>query len=217
MFSSYEDREEGGRAIVEALRDRDLSQAIVVALGRGGLVTGSIVAEALGVPMIPLVVKRVRAPWDPDFALGAIAEDGTMVMDPRPEPQVDPQWQVDEQARARSEVARIRGEYGGTWPDLPLAGRTVLLIDDGLTTGHTLEAARIAVRNQSPAELIACVPIAARRSWLRIRDGFEEFISLQTGEALLHARHYYRHFPEIDEATGRAIINRCLRRPAPVV
>lgn len=165
MFT-YQDRADAGRALaglLEALRGRD--DAIVLALPRGGVAVAAEIARHLALPLDVLGVRKIGVPSQPEIAAGAIATGGQLVWN---ESVLDGLGCADDPERAlaeplwreRAELARREAVYREGRPPLDLAGRVVILVDDGLATGSTMLAAARAVRAANPRAIIAAVPVA---------------------------------------------------------
>ena len=167
----FQDRVDAGRRLADALGGRDLRGAVVLALPRGGVPVGAQIAEAIGAPLEVFVARKIGAPGRPEYGIGAIAEGGAPLFDP---------WAVRAlglseerlaelaEAEARELARRVR-RYRGGRPLPPLDGRHVVLVDDGLATGVTAEAALRSLRDQGVTQLTLAVPVCAPDSSERLR------------------------------------------------
>jgi putative phosphoribosyl transferase len=162
---SFADRAEAGRRVAEALPPLE-GDVLVLGLARGGVPVAAEVAEALGAPLDVLVVRKVGHPAQKEYALGAVTEEGVVLPPGVPRELVDPQLELArEQARvlrAGRELVRSRPFF---WcpppPPAPVAGRTVVVVDDGLATGRSMAAALEAVERQGAERVIMAVPVAS--------------------------------------------------------
>jgi putative phosphoribosyl transferase len=195
----YEDRREAGRVLAERLEAyRAQPGAIVLALPRGGVAVGFEVAHALQLPLDVFVVRKLGHPGHEEFAVGAIATGGVRVMNPEVE--------VDERAlapivdREQAELARRERLYRGDQPPVQLAGRTVIVVDDGLATGSTIRAAVQAIRRQLPARLVAAVPVGAARTCEALRREVDELVCPAMPEPFRAVGLWYRDFPQASDA-----------------
>ncbi|MEX2485991.1 MAG: phosphoribosyltransferase family protein, partial [Nitriliruptoraceae bacterium] len=160
----FADRSEAGRQLGTHLAGYRTSDTVVVGLARGGVAVAAPVADALGAPLDALVVRKIAHPNQPELAIGAIAEGGAAV---RAE-DLPARFGVDADAfaaakhRAQTElddrVTRVRLAH----PPVAVAGRTVVLVDDGIATGATAQAAVAAMRRRAAARVVLAVPVAAR-------------------------------------------------------
>jgi len=180
-FETYADRAEAGRRLGEHLAaDASLADPVVLALPRGGVPVAAEVARALGAPLEVFVARKLGAPSQPELGIGAIAEGGDRVVDAHLVRMlgVDParldQLEADERHELARRVERYRG--GRTLPDL--SGRDVLLVDDGLATGVTAEAALGALRRLGPRRLVLAAPVGAADTVARLRAIADEVVCL---------------------------------------
>ncbi len=160
----FADRAEAGRALAEALENyRDRADVIVLALPRGGVPVAYFIAEHLRVPLDVFLVRKLGFPGHEEFAIGAIASGGVRVLNPAALQMGNvSQDDIDEiAAREELELARREEEYRGDRPHPRLAGKVIILVDDGLATGSTMRAAVSALRQQNPAKIIVAVPVAS--------------------------------------------------------
>src|SRR5262245_40390890 len=152
MFAS---REEAGRRLAKLLHDEDMQVDLVVGLPRGGVIVAAEVARELQCPLDVLIVRKIGHPWQREFAVGALAEPDVVILDEYSLGQ-NPAVRSDLEEVIIEETARLR-EYRAKFHEsrLPeLAGKSVLLVDDGLATGATTEAAVLAARKRNAAKII---------------------------------------------------------------
>ena len=166
----YADRQDAGRALAQAVVERIPSggaDVVVLGLPRGGVPVAAEVARALGAPLDVVVARKLGVPGSPEVAMGAIASAGgelAVVANDELRALVDGREGADAWAevlaRETAELHRRATAYRGAREPLDLAGRTVLLVDDGIATGATMRAAALAVRQLDPAVVLAAVPVA---------------------------------------------------------
>src|SRR6266581_4878792 len=146
----YRDRADGGRRLAEELAPLAAQGPVVVALPRGGVPVGVEVARALAAPLEILAVRKIGAPGNPELAVGAVAEDGSGVLDQRSADMLGmTQAMLDATLEEESRELRRRvARYSHDQPQIPLSGRTAIVIDDGMATGMTDLAAVRAVRKR---------------------------------------------------------------------
>jgi putative phosphoribosyl transferase len=160
----YRDRRHAGQALAAALQTRRGRDPIVLALPRGGVPVGFEVARALSCPLDIVSVRKLGAPHQPELAVGAVVDTDPPQTVGNPEVMttlgLDQAW-LDQAARAQEkELLRRRRLYVGDRPRPGLAGRQVILVDDGIATGASIRAALAALRQTQPAELVLAVPVA---------------------------------------------------------
>lgn len=207
----FRDRREAGAALAALLSGGTAERPLVLALPRGGVPVGYEVARALGAPLDVLLVRKIGAPGNPELGIGAVAEGGVRVLDPAMVRALLVSAEELETAilRANAELAERRERYrkGGTPPDV--AGRTVIVVDDGLATGGTATAAVRALRERGAARIVVAVPVAAPESAARLRALADEVVCVQEPEQLGGVGAWYRDFSqttdrEVTELLARA-------------
>src|SRR6478609_1194102 len=160
MVERYADRRTAGRVLATALaRYAHRNDVVVLGLPRGGVPVAFEVARALDAPLDVFVVRKLGLPQQPEYAKGAVASGGALVLDDEVvrSLRVSPTAITDVIAKERSELARRDREYRGDKPFPAVRGRIVILVDDGLATGSSLRAAVRALRGREPARLVVAV------------------------------------------------------------
>ncbi len=206
------DRADAGRFLARELAGlegrRDL---IVLALPRGGVPVGYEIARALKVPLDVFVVRKLGVPGQEELAMGAIASGGVRVLNKEVVAALGPRaGEVIEQAsaREREELIRREQQYRGERPFPELAGKTVVLVDDGLATGATMRAAARAVRERRPAELIIAVPVAAVSTCHEMRSEADKVVCAVTPALFFGVGQFYKDFRQITDEEVRALLAR---------
>lgn len=194
------DRREAGRLLAQDLAFlRKAPDLLVLALPRGGVPVAYEIALALHAPLDVLVVRKIGMPGHPEFAIGAIASGGLQVMDRLPQ---DPQQAQAVQAVIRDERAELERReraYRGGHPPPAIQGHTVILVDDGLATGATMEAAARAVRQRHPRELVVAAPVASAPAAQRLASWVERQVYLAVPEPFDAVSLWYRSFPQTED------------------
>lgn len=204
MRLPFADRTAAGRALAQRLAARGLPGPVVVlALPRGGVPVAAEIARTLGAPLDLMLVRKIGAPGQPELAVAAVA-DGTP-----PRVVVDEETSrltgadrayVDAQARVQlDEIARRRRVYLRGRPPVPLAGTTVIVVDDGIATGTTARAALAAVRRAGPARIVLAVPVAAPESLDALRADCDEIVCLADPSPLIAIGLHYVDFHQVDD------------------
>jgi predicted phosphoribosyltransferase len=173
----YSDRHDAGRTLAKHLsRYKDQPNVMVLALPRGGVAVAYEVAQALHVPLDVCVVRKLGLPGHEEYAMGAIASGDVRVMNPLPGITIAPEAVAAVLVKEQNELRRREQLYRAQRPPVEIAGRTVILVDDGLATGATMRAAAVSVRQQHPARLVVAVPVGARESCRSLRDVVDEIV-----------------------------------------
>jgi len=198
----FRDRTDAGRRLAARLSSyARRAGMLVLALPRGGVPVGFEVACALPAELDVFLVRKLGVPGHEELAMGAIASGGVRVLNSRVvEELAIPGAVVDDvSARALAELARRERLYRGAVPPAVVAGRTAIMVDDGLATGATMRVAATAVRALSPARLIAAAPVAARGACEELRPLVDEVICLATPDTFTAVGMWYADFPETDD------------------
>jgi putative phosphoribosyl transferase len=205
----FADRRQAGAMLGEALaRYRDDPDVVVLALPRGGVPVGYEVARALHAPLDVFIVRKLGMPGHEEFAIGAIATGGVMVLNPDLAGVELPRHVVDSvAARERGELERREHLFRGERAALPLAGRIVILVDDGLATGSTMLAAVTAVKQQQPKKVIVAVPVAAAPTCQALRAVVDEVVCGYTPEPFHAVGLWYDDFTQTTDAEVRALLD----------
>ena len=204
MSTRFADRSVAGRLLGQRLRALPLkSPLIVLALPRGGVPVGAAVAQALQAPLDLLLVRKIGAPWQPELALAAVVEgDPTDIV-------IDEDVQrglgahaayIEAQAQQQlREIARQRQAYLSGRPAVPVAGHTVIVVDDGIATGTTMRAALKALRRRRPAALVLAVPVAPRDTLDQLRGEVDQVVCLDTPYPFHAVGEHYQRFDQVED------------------
>lgn len=215
MERRFADRAEAGRALAQALEARrGAADTIVLGLPRGGLPVAYEVAVALDLPLDVLVVRKLGLPWQPELAMGAIASGGALVVNDEVVRHLDGRHDAFEDVRRReqAELARRERDYRGDRPPLAMRGRTGILVDDGLATGATMEAAVRALRALGTLAVVVAVPVAAREARTRIAAVADEVVCLATPMLFSSVGQWYRDFGQTSDEEVRELLARAHAR-----
>ncbi|HEX6441850.1 MAG TPA: phosphoribosyltransferase [Stellaceae bacterium] len=199
----FEDRRDSGRRLGTALaRYRD-TRPLVLALPRGGVPVGFEVAKALAAPLDVLLVRKIGAPGHEELGLGAVVDgqDPQLVLNPDVVRVVHPPpgYIEAEKDRQLAEIERRRRQYVGERPPPPVAGRTVIIVDDGIATGGTVRAALRGVSQHRPARLVLAVPVAPAESLEELAAECDDIVCLATPEPFFAVGPHYRDFTQTQD------------------
>lgn len=211
----FQDRTDAGRQLVWRLQGRELRDPLVLAVPRGGVVVGAVLAEGLGADLDVVLSRKLRAPQMPELALGAVGEDGQVYLDPHTEElsEVLREYLAEEREYQLAEIARRKALFRPVRPAAPVAGRSVIVTDDGIATGSTMIAALRVARGQRPHELIVAVPVAVPGRLEEVRAGCDEVVCLLCPEEFWAIGQFYQDFTQVEDEE----VVRILRRFAPPV
>jgi putative phosphoribosyl transferase len=161
MHDHFVDRREAGQELAAKLKQYG-ENAVVLALPRGGVETAVEVALDLGVPLDLVIARKIGHPGNPEYAVAAVTEKGPAIWNEAEFDNLDAVWRRQAENEQRDEAKRRRLEYLADRQPVPLNGKTAILVDDGIATGLTMQAAIAEVRRQKPAKIIVAVPVAPR-------------------------------------------------------
>jgi len=209
----YEDRLDAGRRIAEILVKRRYHNHTLIVFGipRGGLVVADEVSKAMSASMDVIIVRKLRAPYQPELGIGALVDgDDICIINEELVRAVGvPQDYLDREiACQRDEVERRLRLYRGNRPALDVTGKTLLVIDDGIATGYTFRAALEGLRRRNPARLVAAAPVAARSSVDMLSAFADEMIFPSMPENFISVGTWYRNFDQVSDEDAVAILHR---------
>ena len=210
----FADRAEAGRLLGSKLVAYAGQEGVIVlGLPRGGVPVACEVARVLRVPLDVLVVRKLGTPGQKELAMGAIAPGGVRVLDLSTVKQLDvPNEVIEEVAAAeRKELERQESEYRGKRPPLVVAGKTVILVDDGIATGSCILAAIAAVRKQGAARVVVAAPVSPANARSVIGMEADEVISLAEPQIFLAVSQWYKDFSQISDEQVCSLLERSIR------
>ena len=200
----FRDRTEAGEALADALEGSDLTDPVILALPRGGLPVAIPVAERLKAPLDLLLVRKIGAPGHEELAVGAVVDGPARetvfnhhvlsMLGLREE-------DFGEAVAAKlAEIEARRARYMGDVPPVPLAGRTAIVVDDGIATGATVKAALLGLRRRNPREIVLAVPVAPADSLADLEPLVTRVVCLEVPDPFYAVGAHYHHFPQVDDA-----------------
>ncbi|RPF20507.1 phosphoribosyltransferase [Myceligenerans xiligouense] len=210
----FDDRTDAGRRLARrlgALRAEDL---VVLGLPRGGVPVASEVARALGAPLDVIVVRKLGVPYQPEYALGAIGEGDVLVLNDEVWRRVgmDTEELAELERAERAELSRRVETFRGEHERIPLAGRTALIVDDGVATGATARAACQVARAQGARRVILAAPVGARESLRALRRDADEVVCLSEPARFMAVGQWYRDFRQTPDSKVTELLDRARRR-----
>lgn len=214
MNTQFHDRREAGELLAHRLKNQEEKFDLVIALPRGGVEVAFPIARELDIPLDLLVVKKLGAPGQPELAIGAIASGGfayinygackTLGISQR---EVAAIRYAASKALLAREASMIKGRPRPTW-----TGKHILLVDDGIATGATMEVAISAINAQRPASLTVAVPVAAMSAVERLHRRSDHVFALHTPSILGAVGAFYEEFPQVSEEEVAMMIDQIERR-----
>jgi putative phosphoribosyl transferase len=220
-MAPYEDRADAGRRlaplVAESLAAEGASDALVLALPRGGVPVAVVIAEELHLELDLLLVRKLGVPGREELAFGAIASGGIQVLNPEvlrataPDP-ADVAAVVE---RELAELARRERQYRGDRPAADVAGRTVVVVDDGLATGATMRAAVEALRDRDAARIVVAVPVGSREACTELDAEVDALLCPAIPRRFRAVGSWYVDFLPVGDAEVAALLARAFSFAAP--
>ena len=196
---SFENRAEAGQMLARHLNKYRGQNALVLAIPRGAVPMGKIVADALKGELDVVLVRKLRAPQNPELAIGSIDETGAAYLDPDTRDLWDDMYLEEERKVQLETLKRRREMYQPAGAPIDPAGRVVIVLDDGIATGSTMIAALRAVRARHPAKLIAATGVASTEALRLIRQEADEVVCLETPAFLYAIGYHFRDFSQVSD------------------
>ncbi len=196
----FTDRTEAGKLLAAALEEYRGKEAIILALPRGGVVIGYEIAIALGLPLDIIAVRKVGHPMSPEYAVGAVDDVGTLILNESETATLDQKWRTAEIGRQQAEAKRRAKVYRGKRKPMPIKGKVAIIVDDGAATGLTMRLAIKAVRHLHPLLVVVALPVISDSAAADIRKEADELIVLVPPEEFADAvGAHYVEFPQVED------------------
>jgi len=197
----FRDREDAGRQLAAAMRDLELTDPVVLAIPRGGIEVAAPIARELGAELDVVLSRKLRAPDQPELAIGAISETGEVYFEShtRARDDLDSALVEDERQYQLKEIERRKRLFRAVRPPAQLTGRSIIIVDDGIATGSTMIAALQAVRAAGAKEVIVAVPVASADRLELIRKMCDRVVCLQSSDLFGAIGEFYRDFEQVED------------------
>jgi putative phosphoribosyl transferase len=207
----FTDRFEAGDLLAEALMELRGPGTVILGVPRGGLVLARQVARRLGAPLDIILSRKLGAPENPELAIGAIAENGEVFLN-RPlalRVGADEEYLREEKDRQFLEIQRRRDAYRRVCTKTDLRDKTAIVIDDGIATGATVQAALWSIRQEKPYKLIGAFPVGPEETLVRLAKTADEIICLRVPSNLHGVGQFYFNFGQVSEDDVLNILKEC--------
>lgn len=206
----FRDRVEAGKKLGAALKNLKESDVIVLGIPRGGVVVANEVAEALGAPLDVIVTRKISPPGEPEFALGAVTQEGEVIVDRQAAESLGAgrDYLDAEIARKREEVRERTLKFRGDEPFPSLEGKVVIVVDDGIATGSSIGAAVLSLKKRKPKGVVVAVPVAPADAVETLSDDGNRVVCLETPGPFFSIGEFYGDFGQVDDEEVRQILDR---------
>ncbi len=203
----FANRHQAADRLAVALQAYKGLNPLILAIPRGAVPMGLRLAQALDGELDVVLARKLRAPFNPEFAIGSIDESGwSYIADYAESVGGTPAYLAQEKQTQLDTIRKRRAQYTPLRPPIDPAGRTVIVVDDGLATGATMISALHALRAQKPARLVCAVPVAPPDTLEKIRPYADEVVCLQAPALFQAVGQFYADFPQVDDAEVEAIL-----------
>lgn len=209
----FRDRRDAGVQLASRLKQyKGMRGALILALPRGGVVTGLEIARSLNVPLDVLIVRKIGAPFQPELAAGAVSETGTVVLNQYVVSSygITKSYIGDEVSRQKEEISRRIKLYRMGKGIGELEGKIIILVDDGVATGATMKAAIATLKREKIEKLVVALPVAPPDVADEIRGMVDEFICIETPPYFMAVGNHYMDFSQVSDAEVIEILQESL-------
>lgn len=198
----FYDRLEAGRLLGQELRKLTGHNALVLGIPRGGVVIAGEMAEVLKADLDIVLVRKIGCPWNPELAVGAVGEDGKMFVNENIILELNiPREYLEKEKEHQLKIIQHRSEvFRKVHPKTPLKGRTVIITDDGVATGATMQAALWSIRQEEPCKCIVALPVGPEDTLQKLAQDADEMVCLRVPPGLGSIGQFYVHFEQVGDA-----------------
>ena len=207
--SLFRDRAEAGRKLAAALSEFKGRNLVVLGIPRGGVVVADEVAKALGAPLDIVVTRKIEAPGEPEYALGAVTQEGDVIMDRQAAESLgaSQEYLDDQVKKKRVEVNERMKKFRGETPYPELEGKVVIIVDDGIATGSSVAAAVMSVKKRRPKEIVVAVPVAPKDAVETLTGDGNRVVCLETPGPFLAIGEFYGVFDQVEDEEVKHVLD----------
>jgi putative phosphoribosyl transferase len=205
----FRDRVDAGKKLGEVLKRTMNNDVVVLAIPRGGVVVAKEVADALGAPLDVIVTRKISPPGEPEYALGAVTQEGEVIMDRQAAESLGAgrDYLEAEISKKKGEVRERTKKFRGDRPFPSLEGKVVVVVDDGIATGSSVGAAVLSLKKLKPKEIVVAVPVAPADAVETLTDDGNRVVCLETPGPFFSIGEFYGNFDQVDDEEVRRILD----------
>lgn len=206
----FYDRAEAAEKLTKALQEhKGKKNALVLAMPRGGVVLGKIVANKLGLQLDIVIARKIAAPENPEYAIGAVAEKGEPILNDEVigTMGITPDYLDREIERKRVEISQRLAVFRGNKPMPNLKNKEIILVDDGIATGMTAIASIEYLRSQNPKKIILVTPVIPASNLVEIKQKVDQLIYLEAPEEFFSVGQFYEDFPQVSDEEVKKLLS----------
>lgn len=210
----FSDRKDAGKQLASALTDFSFKEGMVLAIPRGGVVVGYEIASALNFKLDVIIPRKIGTPDNPELAIGAVTEDGTMILDDSLIMYlgVSNDYIYQESERQKQEIRRRQNFYRQGVSEPEIKDKNVIVVDDGIATGYTMKAALASVRNRGAATLTVAIPVGPPSTIKELEGQADNIVCLYTPEYFQAIGQFYSDF---SQTTDKEVIELLKKQKSP--
>lgn len=198
----FRDREQAGKLLAKAVAKLGLTDVVVLAIPRGGVPVAREVASALGAPLDLVITRKIGAPGNPEFAIGAVTQDGEPMLNDETvrEMRVSESYVKRETQHQFNEIKERMKKYRGDHRPFPkIEGKTVVIVDDGIATGSTTRAAIASVSKMKPSRIILATPVAPKDTMRELSMLVDQVVCLDEPQIFYAIGEFYENFEQVED------------------
>jgi len=197
----FRDRTEVGKLLADRIIGMKFENPIVLAIPRGGVPVAKEIALSLGAKLDLVITRKIGYPGQPEFAIGAVTQDGELILDENivRDYGISKEYLKEESARQKKEITDRMQKYRGGRPYPDLAGKIIIIVDDGIATGNTMLAAIESVKRKKPAKIILAIGVAPPETVRRLSSVVDQVICLETPEPFYAIGEFYERFEQVED------------------
>ena len=194
------DRSDAGKQLADVIELETTLNTVVLALPRGGIPLGLIIADRFHVPLDVAMSKKIGYPSHSEYAIGAVSEEGEPILNTTEVTGLNNEWLENEVKAIRRKMESRRQQYSAYLKKIPIKNKTVVIVDDGIATGMTMKAAIQSAYSLEAKKVIVAVPVIPKDTYEELKQLADEVVAVEVPRVFLGAvGAYYRHFPQIQD------------------